>query len=53
MGVFGRLVAETLSRFEGQQRAFAKKRNNDMLFEIEMGGPLHGPSSLSVMQPNY
>ena len=49
MGVFGKLVAETLS---GQQRAFAKKRN-DMLFEIEMGDSLHGPPSLSVMQPNY
>jgi len=53
MEVFGRLVAETLSRFDGQQRAFAKKRINDVLFEIEMGGSLHGPSSLSVIQPNY
>lgn len=53
MEVFGRLMAETLSRFDGQQRAFAKKRINDVPFEIEMEGSLHGPSSLSVMQPNY
>ena len=42
-----------MSQFDGQQRAFAKKRINDVLFEIAMGGSLHGPSSLSVIQPNY
>ena len=53
MEVFGRLVAETLSRFDTKQRAFAKKRINDVLFDIEMGGSLHGSSSLSVIHPNY
>ena len=53
MEVFGRLVAETLSRFDAKQRAFAKKRINDVLFDIEMGGSLHGSSSLSVIRPNY
>ena len=51
MKVFGRLVTETLSRFDVKQRAFAKKRINDVLFE--MGGSLHGSSSLSVIHPSY
>ena len=34
MEVFGRLVAETLSQFDAKQRVFAKKRINDVLFEI-------------------
>ena len=34
---FGKLVEDTLSRFNERQRAIAKKRINDVLFELEIG----------------
>lgn len=34
---FGKTVADTLSRFTDLQKAIAKKKINDVLFELEVG----------------
>lgn len=34
---FGKTVADTLARFAAPQKAIAKKRISDVLFELEMG----------------
>ena len=34
---FGKLVEETLTRFNARQRAIARKRINDVLYEVEIG----------------
>lgn len=34
---FGKNVAQTLTRFNPRQRAIAKKKLSDVLFEVEMG----------------
>ena len=44
---FGKMIEETLTRFNQRQRAVAKKRIGDVLFEVEMGETSmprgHGP----------
>ncbi len=34
---FGKTVADTLSHYTGLQKAIAKKKINDVLFELEIG----------------
>ena len=61
---FGRTVSETLSRFNPRQRAIARKRISDVLFEVEMGVENLQPNSNMLptgfphpngfyAQPNY
>jgi hypothetical protein len=45
---FGKTVADTLSRFTGLQKVIAKKKINDVLFELEVG-PLNNES---ISPPN-
>jgi len=37
---FGKMVAQTLSRFNARQRAIARKRINDVVFDVE-NNPAH------------
>ena len=34
---FGKLVEETLTRFNARQRAISRKRINDILYKVEIG----------------
>lgn len=34
---FGKMVAKTLSRFNARQKAIARKKINDVLFEVDIG----------------
>ena len=56
---FGRTVSETLSRFSARQKAIARKRISDVLFEVEMGIENMQPNAMFpgfsgfCSQPNY
>ena len=56
---FGRSVAETLSRFIAREKAIARKRISDVLFEVEMGienmqlNAMFPSFSGFCSQPNY
>jgi hypothetical protein len=51
---FCKVIEETLARFDDRQRAIAKKRINDALFEVEMGDEVMGRESrLTYQQPIY
>ena len=41
---FGKMVAQTLSRFNARQRAIARKRINDVLYEVEIGDIENNPA---------
>ena len=41
---FGKMVAQTLTRFNARQRAIARKRINDALYEVEIGDIENNPA---------
>ena len=48
---FGKTVADTLARHTGLPKILAKKKINDVLFELEMGALNDGISQSSTMSP--
>lgn len=58
VNAFGQLITETLYRFSERQRVVAKKRINDVLFEVEMSGGRSLPCGFSespavpILQPS-
>lgn len=42
ISAFGQVVQETLARFDPMQRVLARKRINDVLYEVEMGLNMNG-----------